>query len=352
MDQERNRDASSKTMRAGATLGVMLLVGVAQLSWGQTVISLKQEKRIENTSVVRLDDIAWVKDRQPKIAESLGKLELFPMSRDEMVVTREQVRDRLGLLGVNLYDLHWEGARSVKLSKRDSTKSKAIEVVPAVHFDSASTSSSLDWQNQQLDRHVRKQMGSELLDQGFELESVRISTKGRDSMKSFARLGKVTFSSGDFQEGDNQAIVELESTGQVEQLPFQIVLTTCQQAVYLKKELTKGDVIQASDFEMRPVSSEQRFSNVVTNPADVVGKELVYGVNLNQPLTRSMVRDRVYVLSNRSVLVEHVNGSIRVKTYGTARQNGGLGDVVHVEVGKDKRKLVAEVVGEDRVEVK
>ena len=351
MSRKQTTEALRRTIRLGIAWGVVLLIGQFQASWGQTIISLREEILLENTSVVKLGDIGLVKDRQPKIAESLKQLELFPMTRDELVLTREQIRDRLGLLGVNLYDLHWDGARAVKLSKRESSQPKTTRVVPASGFESGSTPTSFGWQDQQLERHVKQQISSELLSLGLELDSVLVSTEDRESLKNFARLGKVVMSE-DVREGENEAVLELETTGQARQLPIQLVLTACQQAVFLKQGLAKGDVIQASDFEMRPVSSDQRFSNVVTNPEDVVGKELVYGVKLNQPVTRSMIRERIYVQSNRSVLVEHFSGGIRVKTYGTARQSGGLGDVVNVEVGKDKRKLVAEVVGEDRVEVK
>lgn len=351
MGKKRDQAKQNWAAQVAVTLGAVLLVGYAQPSFAQTVISLKEVKQMEGATVVRLGDIAWVKDRQPKIAAALEQLELFPLSRDEMVVSREQVRDRLGLLGVNLYDLHWEGARHIRLSRRETLKPESTGVVPVSSIENVASSKNQGWQDQELERHIQQQLGSELLAQGLELASAEIADGGRELLGGFHKFGRVSMS-GEIREGENQAVVEVGSRGESQRVSVRLDLTACQQAVFLKEGLSKGDVIQASDFELRPVSSDQRFSNVVTNPADVVGKELVYGVKLNQPLTRSMVRERIYVQSNRTVLVEHSNGNIRVKTYGTARQNGGLGDVVRVEVGEDQRKLLAEVVGEDRVEVK
>jgi flagella basal body P-ring formation protein FlgA len=351
MGKKHDHGKRNWAVRVAVTLGIVLLVADTETSSAQTVISLKEAKRLEGATVVRLGDIAWVKDRQPKIAAALEQLELFPLSRDEMVVTREQVRDRLGLLGVNLHDVHWEGARHIKLSSRATLEPKSSGVVPVSSTENFASSRTLGWQNQQLERYVQQQLGSELLAHGLELESAEITDGGRQALGGFQNFGSVLMS-GEIQEGENQAVVEVGSGGESQRVSVRIYLTACQQAVFLKAGLSKGDVIQASDFELRPISSDQRYGNVVTNPADVVGKELVYGVKLNQPMTRSMVRERIYVQSNRTVLVEHSNGNIRVKTYGTARQSGGLGDVVRVEVGEDQRKLLAEVVGEDRVEVK
>ena len=357
------RQTERSILRSVVTCGIfslLILESTCAEVRAQTTIRLQEDVVLHQSPVIRLGDIAQVTDLSAAMVSAFEDLELLPISSREMEVTRETIRDRLGLLGVDLYSIRWEGASVVVIKRQPkhsgaeraaSTSGVVNGVVNDASMANAKLSKPPSWQVKQVKQHVEQHVAPALFERGLELESVQLTPEVAKAVGNFARLGEVTLASG-FDSGDHQVILEVSDAGETRTLPMDVVTRQCEQAIFLTEGLEKGHVIQASDLEFRPIPSERSNPNMLKQAKTVVGKELVYMARADQPVTQNMIRQPVMVRSNRTVVVENISGNIRVRTYGVARQDGSFGDVINVELGKDRRKLLAEVVGEDRVQVK
>ena len=339
-----------------AITSLLILGGAGVKVNAQTTILLQESVVLPHSPVVRLGDIAQVTDLSAAMISAFEDLELLPISSREMEVTREAIRDRLGLLGVDLYSVRWEGAPVVRIRRQpEYLGSEQVASTSRLANDSSTTSSKTSkqtsWQVKQVKHHVEQHVGTELFERGLELESVLLTPEVVRAVGNFARLGEVKLVRG-FDSGDHQVMLETSRAGETKTLPVEVVTRQCEQAIFLREGLEKGHVIQRADFESRPISSQKANPRMLKQAKDVVGKELVYMARADQPVTQNMIRQPVMVRSNQTVVVEHISGNIRVRTFGVVRQDGSLGDVINVELGKERRKLLAEVVGEDRVQVK
>ena len=357
------RQTERSILRSVVTCGIfslLILESTCAEVRAQTTIRLQEDVVLHQSPVIRLGDIAQVTDLSAAMVSAFEDLELLPISSREMEVTRETIRDRLGLLGVDLYSVRWEGASVVVIKRQPkhsgperaaSTSGVVNGVVNDASMANAKLSKPPSWQVKQVKQHVEQHGAPALFERGLELESVQLTPEVAKAVGNFQRLGEVTLASG-FDSGDHQVILEVSAAGETRILPVDVVTRQCEQAIFLTEGLEKGHVIQASDLEFRPIPSERSNPHMLKQAKTVVGKELVYMARADQPVTQNMIRQPVMVRSNRTVVVENISGNIRVRTYGVARQDGSFGDVINVELGKDRRKLLAEVVGEDRVQVK
>ncbi len=357
------RQTERSILRSVVTCGIfslLILESTCAEVRAQTTIRLQENVVLHQSPVIRLGDIAQVTDLSAAMVSAFEDLELLPISSREMEVTREAIRDRLGLLGVDLHSVRWEGA-SVVIVKRQPEHSGPERAASTSRL--ANDSSMADakvrkqpsWQVKQVkhlvEQHVEQHVAPALFERGLELESVQLTPEVAKAVGNFTRLGEVTLASG-FDSGDHQVILETSGAGVTRTLPVEVVTRQCEQAIFLKEGLDKGHVIQAADLEIRPIPSERSNPRMLKQANAVVGKELVYMAREDQPVTQNMIRQPLMVRSNQTVVVEHISGNIRVRTYGVVRQDGSFGDVINVELGKERRKLLAEVVGEDRVQVK
>ena len=277
------RQTERSILRSVVTCGIfslLILESTCAEVRAQTTIRLQEDVVLHQSPVIRLGDIAQVTDLSAAMVSAFEDLELLPISSREMEVTREAIRDRLGLLGVDLHSVRWEGA-SVVIVKRQPEHSGPERAASTSRLanDSSMANAKVrkqpSWQVKQVKQHVEQHVAPALFERGLELESVQLTPEVAKAVGNFARLGEVTLASG-FDSGDHQVILEVSAAGETRTLPVDVVTRQCEQAIFLTEGLEKGHVIQASDLEFRPIPSERSNPHMLKQAKTVVGKELVY----------------------------------------------------------------------------
>ena len=126
--------------------------------------------------------------------------------------------------------------------------------------------------------------------------------------------------------------------------------------VFAVRDVARGDLIRASDCELRPHAGEVP-ARAMLNVRDVIGKEAVQAIRGSSPLLANVVRSPIIVRKGERVEIRAKAAGITVRTFGIASQDGSLGDLITVDEqaanGKalKKDRLTARVTGTRELEV-
>jgi flagella basal body P-ring formation protein FlgA len=115
-------------------------------------------------------------------------------------------------------------------------------------------------------------------------------------------------------------------------------------------EINRGDRIRAEHLTVERVKgSVQRaaFQSI----EDIVGMEATRNITPGQPIDEQYVRTPRLVKRGDVVDVISRSGGVQVRTKGRAREEGGDGDLINIELLSDRRALLARVSGLQQVEI-
>ena len=117
--------------------------------------------------------------------------------------------------------------------------------------------------------------------------------------------------------------------------------------------LRPGQRVVEKDLQYMPLPANSKTSleDSYTDLRDVVGKELRRSMATHQVISRQDLGAPRVINANELIEVEVVSGSIVIQTGGRSLEPGGIGDAIQIEVLPQKKKLIAQVVGERKVQV-
>jgi flagella basal body P-ring formation protein FlgA len=115
--------------------------------------------------------------------------------------------------------------------------------------------------------------------------------------------------------------------------------------VVAARSLLRGQRISQSDIELQPRAAAQVRPEMIQNPADVIGKEVVHSVTAGQPLRDRSVREPLLVKRNEIVTVYSRTPSVTVTATARALQDGSEGELITLQSLTDNNRLSAVVTG-------
>jgi flagella basal body P-ring formation protein FlgA len=115
-------------------------------------------------------------------------------------------------------------------------------------------------------------------------------------------------------------------------------------------EINRGDRIRAEHLAVERVKGRVQRASFQTID-DVVGLEATRNIAPGQPLDEQYVRSPRLVKRGDVVDVISRAGGVQVRTKARAREEGGNGDLINVELLSDRRSLLTRVSGLQQVEI-
>lgn len=115
--------------------------------------------------------------------------------------------------------------------------------------------------------------------------------------------------------------------------------------VVAKTALARGDIINASDLSLVPVSETRLRGNVFFDPQDIVGLEAKRSIRMDQPLTDRMVEQPTWVERGDTVKIVAGQTGLQISVLGEALRDGVRGDQVNVKNLSSGRTVRGRVVG-------
>jgi len=104
-----------------------------------------------------------------------------------------------------------------------------------------------------------------------------------------------------------------------------------QQAVHVVRNMRRGEVVQVSDVEIRPLTAVRTLGEYPTTLHDVLGKELTRGLAADRPVSDNDLRMPILVHRNQIVTILARSGNVVVRREMMALSDAGLRELVLVQ---------------------
>jgi flagella basal body P-ring formation protein FlgA len=122
------------------------------------------------------------------------------------------------------------------------------------------------------------------------------------------------------------------------------------EAVYLTRPMRRGDRLQASDVELRPVETLSSDS-VYGNLDQVVGRVLSQSLTPSMAVMPRHLAKEWNVQEEDMLALRIVRGGIEILSTGIALEMGQMGDTIRVQSGQNGKILIGRIIDEKKVEI-
>jgi flagella basal body P-ring formation protein FlgA len=203
---------------------------------------------------------------------------------------------------------------------------------------------------------------SYLVDKYPEYAGHRIEVKFKDANRNFNELkytqGDITFSVAelypDFKPVGNIIVpIQVTVDGQDKQkMFFRTKISVYDKIVVAKKRLKHGDIITTDDASIEEMDVSLYGPDVIKDMNAVIGKELRMFVLQGNPIYERMIKEKPDVLKDEKVRIVASTESIQVESFGTAQENGKIGQEIKVKNVDSGKELIGVVSNTGEVTVK
>ena len=119
----------------------------------------------------------------------------------------------------------------------------------------------------------------------------------------------------------------------------------------LTRRLRPGEMVDKDDVQTQLVRAEFVGPNVITSPAQIIGKSARRSLFSGKPLNTSDVKEPRLVTRGSTVTMTYRTKNLVITAHGKARENGTAGDTIRVQNANSGKMVDAVVTGPDTVAV-
>jgi flagella basal body P-ring formation protein FlgA len=324
-------------------LGSLLLGGMAVAP--RFVAAAELRLRAESTAsgpVVKLGDLAEIIAADPRQAETLSAIELFPApaAREQRFVRLREIQDLLLLRGVNLAEHQFSGSSQVTVSGSQPARSQPL---PSV---SVATS-------RRIQRRLGEAIAKYLDEQGSQQPwSVEAELSDEQAHWLADPTQKISVAGGHAPWTGRQrfAITVRQPKGPA-QFEVEVQVRVPALVVVASRSLARGAIVRDGDVEIQRDTSPDNSVPALQRVEEVLGREVARAIPVGKTVTNDELRSPLMVHRGEVVTVYANNAGIRIRTAARARDEGSQGDLVAIESLLDHSTYYARISGVRQVEV-
>lgn len=332
-----------------------------------------QERISSRSAVVRLGDIARINGLPRSHVVELERVVLVPgpspaYSRS---LSASQVRRILKRRGVELSSCRFSGARRSVVVHGDDSSPVAASTASRRRL----AGGPADPKDVVLPTSYRARGGADMVDKAEARIGSLINSKLKEltgeprpwnveaklSRGALQKLphqwdGVTVEDLDEPSEGSLQLVACFQSEGASVRIPVKADVSPMRERVVPVRALRTGEVIRASDVELRYVTKPAQEDNTASELDEVLGKRVRLPVRSGEPMKLHSLDQPILVQRRETVQAVARRGGIQVTRNVLAVDQGSLGDTITVEAlergdNRKKARFVARVVGVRRVEV-
>jgi flagellar basal body P-ring formation protein FlgA len=152
--------------------------------------------------------------------------------------------------------------------------------------------------------------------------------------------------------GDATFTVKYYSEGNVvKEETVRVGMEVLMDVVVSKRELVKNREVTAEDVYIQKKWLKRIPANIVTIPADIVGKTLTFNVHPHSEITKNNLRTLLLIKRGNVVRIVFDNDSLNVTTMGVSEEDGAKNKIIRVKNLSSNRTIYARVTGDSLVKV-
>lgn len=313
---------------------------------GSVQVTIRANANCTN-NLVRLQDIAEVSGSK-KLVESLSAINLGPAPAmgKAQAWTRKSLQKQIDMMGYDSKAIEWKGAESCNLRRVEASNLTQAKY----HALQSNIATS------QAERNVESAVYSYLNTYDPKSSMWKVSAIVSPDIAPLLnqrRLIKGIAGGSEPWDGRQEFQIVVGTPDGDKEVTVEAIIKQPPLVVAANKPLRQGQIVHDDDLELvpLPLNSKIKAQDCNTEFSGLVGKELRKAVSTGQAITRFDVGSPRIVDKGDLIKVELVSGSILIEANAKCLEPGGMNDLVQVEVLPQKKKLVAQVVGEYRVRV-
>jgi flagellar basal body P-ring formation protein FlgA len=312
-------------------LSSVVLLCVPLLGWGASVvITVPPEAQVQGPQIT-LGDVATVQGESTDTVARMRHVLLgqAPPAGVERLLSKSTLVTQLKHQGLWTQEIEFQGALQIRVRR---------------------ASQRLDLQH--LETVVRQAL-SRRLSQTTQRTSIR-DIRGLNPI--FVPLGpveyEVTVPGRHMLLGSTPFTLSIQVAGKVaKQLHGTATIAVAQEVVSLVRPVAQGEIITADAVSRTQVQVTQPLRQVVTQPADVIGKHARRSLAGNAPLSTQDVTTVPVVHRGDMVRIVLESSLIKMSTPGEALEAGKPGDTIRVKNTSSNREVRAQVIDKQTVRI-
>jgi flagella basal body P-ring formation protein FlgA len=294
--------------------------------------------------VVTLGDLAEVLAADPQQAEPLARIELFPapVPGQQRIVRARELQDLLSARQIDLAEHRLSGSSQVVVESRGET-----QPAPNTAVSSSVRKRAERLAAEAIARFLRQAVpGGTSWNVELSLSDAQARAIPADGRKIAVRGGEPPWT------GSQSFELAVETPEGPSRLVVRAEVSARQPLVVAAVALARGAVVRETDVQVVQASAVTDAPDAAHALDDVVGKEAVRAIPAGAVVQSSMLRSPLVIRRGEIITVYARSAGIRVRTTARAREDGGLGDLISVELLSDRRKVYsARVSGIQEAEV-
>jgi flagella basal body P-ring formation protein FlgA len=294
------------------------------------------------SSIVRLGDVAEIVSADADEVAELAAIPLLPAPAPgtQAFLSTAQLRDLLAANAVNVGLIQIHGAATVAIS------TPAVDASKSLGGEIAAERAGRDDVSQQtaaaILQYLKHQTGHELWDVTINADPKLVELCWRSGPQLTIRGGQAPWTGRQrFDVAGINGVAPVTTYANVMRVEMVVVAV---------RPIAAGDFIRATNVALRPHVG-QMSDQIATALEQVVGKESRQAIRADSLLYTNQVRSPLLVRKGERVTVRARAGSVVVRTYGTAQQDGGMGELLQVQALEGRERYAARVSGFRELEV-
>lgn len=292
--------------------------------------------------VIRLGDVADIISVDRREREALKEIELGPAGLARQTVYAREVQDRLVEQGIKLVQHEFSGAAAIQLSPNAEARATAErQPISKSAANLARTAAA-----EAIIAHLKNAADAE------EHWAVEVDLTAEQLRLVSSERARLSASGGrDPWVGPQSFTLAMPRANGGQSFTVAADVKRAPRAVVAINAIARGERIRPGDVALEPVKpgSPQRIT--FESLDEVIGKEAARTIAAGQTLDNQLVRSPLLVKRGDVVDVFARAGGVQVSTKARAREEGSHGDLINVELLKDRRPLIARVCGIQEVEI-
>ena len=327
------------TPSAGAkTVFYLFAIIASSLAADAAEICVKSTHRCRG-HVVRLGDVADIRNAEGELAAALAAVELFPApaaNRTRLMRVGE-LQELLALHGLNLAGVRFSGARAT-----------IVRGVSGADPDGL-TNINMELARQRVERAILSHLQTTVRSAAWR---VGVELDGAGAKLLAKRLRDVKVEGG--QEpwvGRQEFVLVVENSEGAARIPVRADVALPDAIVVASRAVRPGQVIRDTDVQLLPIAVPNRGFEPISRLEDAVGKEAARAISTGQPIDGRYLQACRLVRRREVVTVFARAAGVQVRTNALALDDGAFGDLIEVESIPSGKRYTARVADFEVVEV-
>jgi flagella basal body P-ring formation protein FlgA len=303
-------------------------------------IRLRQQAQCAG-AVVRLGDIADIVTPDKAERESLRAIELGPAGAGRQLLRLRDVQDRLQARGVPAHQHQFAGAATITVLPAADVQKESARPISKAAANLARTAAA-----EAIVAHLKENADAD------EDWTVELELTAEQARWISADRNAVAATGGEAPwMGEQKFVLTVPRGNRSTSFAVSADVKRSPRVVTAVNPISRGERIRAEDVELVRIKRGAPQRPTFQTIDEVAGKEAIRDIAAGQVLDAHYVRSPLLVKRGDVVDLFARAGGVQVRTRARAREEGGHGDLINIELLNDRRALVARVCGIQEVEV-